>query len=301
MNGKTPHIVQYQGSKRLLANKILQYMPQKINKLIEPFSGMAAITIAVAQENRCSNFVINDLNTPLSELLELAINNPDDLVERYTKLWNEQFEYEEGHESHYYKIRDLFNLDDDTPERMLYLLARCVKGAVRYGKNGYFNQSPDKRRNGTNPNNMKKNIQGVSSLLQNKAAFYSLDYREVLKMAEPGDLVYMDPPYQGVCATRDSRYYAGISFDEFVNALEDLNLRGIDYIVSYDGACGDQHYGSDLPNHLKCKKIMINAGLSSQATLLGKKSVTLEALYISSELYRNFVENNKDALMVEVI
>jgi len=31
---------------------------------------------------------------------------------------------------------------------LLYLLDRCVKGAVRYNKEGWFNQSPDKRRLG---------------------------------------------------------------------------------------------------------------------------------------------------------
>ena len=50
MKGKTPQIVQYQGSKRLLAPQILEYMPYHFNRMIEPFAGMAAMTIAVAQK-----------------------------------------------------------------------------------------------------------------------------------------------------------------------------------------------------------------------------------------------------------
>lgn len=73
MNGKVPHIVQYQGSKRILAPQILQYMPQKFNRLIEPFSGMAAISIATAYEKRTDSFLINDINKPLVNLLEEAI------------------------------------------------------------------------------------------------------------------------------------------------------------------------------------------------------------------------------------
>ena len=103
-------------------------------------------------------------------------------------------------------------------------------------------------------------------------------------MTNPGDIVYMDPPYQGVCATRDSRYFSGINFDEFVESLEDLNRRGIDYIISYDGSCGEKQYSNDLPNELGLRKIMLNAGLSSQALLLGKKEVTYEALYLSPNL-----------------
>lgn len=167
---------------------------------------------------------------------------------------------------------------------MLYLLARCVKGSVRYGNNGQFNQSPDKRRKGTSPTNLARNIFRISSYLKNRTEFSSIDYREVLQMANPGDIVYMDPPYQGVCATRDSRYFSGINFDEFVESLEDLNRRGIDYIISYDGSCGDKQYGNDLPNELGLRKVMLNAGLSSQALLLGKKEVTCEALYLSPNL-----------------
>ena len=34
MNGKAPHIVQYQGSKRILAPQILQFMPNRFNSII---------------------------------------------------------------------------------------------------------------------------------------------------------------------------------------------------------------------------------------------------------------------------
>lgn len=120
--------------------------------------------------------------------------------------------------------------------------------------------------------------------MKNRTEFSSVDYREVLQMARPGDIVYMDPPYQGVCATRDNRYFSGIDYNEFVESLEDLNRRGIDYIISYDGSCGDKQYGNDLPNDLGLRKVMLNAGLSSQALLLGKKEVTFEALYLSANL-----------------
>ena len=69
MRGKIPHIVQYQGSKRILAPQILQYMPNKFNRLLEPFSGMAAISIAAAYDNRTDAYVINDINAPLIRML----------------------------------------------------------------------------------------------------------------------------------------------------------------------------------------------------------------------------------------
>lgn len=288
MNGTTPHIVQYQGSKRNLAPQILRYIPQKFNRLIEPFAGMAAITIAVSSQNRAERYLLNDLNKPLVNILEESITNPQRLIDNYTKVWCEQLTFVGGSVEHFYKVREDFNKGNQCAANMLYLLARCVKGSVRYSSSGMFNQSPDKRRMGTNPKNLARNVYMISSLLKGKTEFMSNDYREVTKNAKPGDIVYMDPPYQGVCTSRDCRYFSGIDFNEFVDCVEDLNRRGIDFIISYDGTCGDKQYGHDLPAELGLKKVMLNAGLSSQSLLLGKKETTREALYLSRNL-RNIV------------
>lgn len=288
MNGTTPHIVQYQGSKRNLAPQILRYIPQKFNRLIEPFAGMAAITIAVSSQNRADRYLLNDLNKPLVNILEETITNPQRLIDNYTKVWCEQLTFEGGSVEHFYKVREDFNKGNQCAANMLYLLARCVKGSVRYSSSGMFNQSPDKRRMGTNPKNLARNVYMISSLLKGKTEFMSNDYREVTKNAKSGDIVYMDPPYQGVCTSRDCRYFSGIDFNEFVDCVEDLNRRGIDFIISYDGTCGDKQYGHDLPVELGLKKVMLNAGLSSQSLLLGKKETTREALYLSRNL-RNIV------------
>ena len=288
MNGNAPHIVQYQGSKRILAPQILHYIPLKFNRLIEPFAGMAAITIAVAKQDRANHYLVNDLNTPLVAVLQSAIETPNELFSEYSKVWNEQFAYSGGSIEHFYKVRNDFNNGQQTAANMLYLLARCVKGSVRYGSGGQFNQSPDKRRYGTAPKTLKANIMEISYYLKGKTSFMSKDYREGVDEARPDDVIYMDPPYQGVSNTRDSRYYSGIDFYDFVEALDNLNRRGIDFLVSYDGKCGDKQYGEDLPKELELQKVLLNAGLSSQSILLGKKEITYKALYVSKGLQQHF-------------
>ncbi len=67
-----PHPVQYQGSKRNLAKSILRYFPKGVGRLIEPFAGSAAISIAAAAHAKAESFFLNNLNEPLSEL----VNNP---------------------------------------------------------------------------------------------------------------------------------------------------------------------------------------------------------------------------------
>ena len=289
MIGNVPHIVQYQGSKRILAPQILRFIPMKFNRLVEPFAGMAAITIAVAKQERANQYLVNDLNAPLVAVLESAIETPNELFSEYSKVWNEQFAYSGGSVEHFYKVRNDFNNGQQTAANMLYLLARCVKGSVRYGSNGQFNQSPDKRRYGTAPQTLKTNLMAISYYLKGKTRFMSKDYREVLDETKAGDVVYMDPPYQGVSNVRDSRYYSGIGFYDFVEAVDSLNRRGIDFLISYDGKCGDKQYGEDLPEELGLQKVLLKAGLSSQSILLGKKEITYEALYVSKGLQQHFV------------
>jgi DNA adenine methylase len=78
---KVPHPIQYQGSKRSLASTILRYFPIKFPRLVEPFAGTAAISIACAARGKTNSYWINDLNKPLAELLGLIINHPAEIEE----------------------------------------------------------------------------------------------------------------------------------------------------------------------------------------------------------------------------
>jgi DNA adenine methylase len=277
---KVPHPIPYQGSKRNLAPAILGYFPERVGTLIEPFAGSAALTLAAAARGLAARYVINDLNQPLVDLWLAIIESPDKLARQYETLWRAQHE---DRREYYDKVRDDFNRTG-RPDCLLYLLARCVKAAVRYNANGDFNQSPDNRRMGALPETMREHILGASHLLHGKTECSSLDYKDTVAKATPDDLIYMDPPYQGVCGERDPRYLKGVLFDEFVEVLEALNFRDIKYLVSYDGRTGERIHGRRLPERLRLHLIELEAGRSSQATLLGRAEVTVESLYLSPAL-----------------
>lgn len=131
---------------------------------------------------------------------------------------------------------------------------------------------------------MRLQIPGASYYLKGKTVVTSLDYRDVLDQATPDDLIYMDPPYQGVCGNRDSRYLQNVQFNEFVQTLDMLNRHYLRYLVSYDGRTGDKVHGERLPNDLGLTLIELYAGRSTQATLLGRDDVTIESLYLSPSL-----------------
>jgi len=277
---KIPHPIPYQGSKRNLAKYILPFFQQDIDILFEPFAGSAAISIVTAFQKKASRFHINDVNQPLIALWDEIINHPKKISEQYKHLWLKQ----QGNERKYYDfVREEFNKTKQ-PDYLLYLLARCVKASVRYNANGEFNQSPDNRRLGRDPQKMTDDILFVSKLLSGKTTVTSQDYKEILALAKPTDLVYMDPPYQGVCATGDPRYFSGIDFDEFMQELKKLSKRNVPFILSYDGRTGKKSYGQNMPEELGMYRLEIDAGRSTQATLLGRDDVTIESVYLSKNL-----------------
>ncbi|MBI3838628.1 MAG: DNA adenine methylase [Planctomycetia bacterium] len=275
-----PHPIPYQGSKRNLAATILKYAPSHVPRMIEPFAGSAAISLAAAQRKLASRFWINDAHQPLVALWSKIINRPDSIAAEYRKLWEQQL----GREREYFdEVRDSFN-KSQSPEHFLYLLARCVKAAIRYNALGQFNNTPDNRRKGARPEEMHLRILGASSLLKGRTRVTALDYQAVLNQCTPDDLIYMDPPYQGVCQVRDQRYAPKIAHDEFIDHLADLNRRQCLYIVSYDGRTGDKQFGKPLPKVLRLVHLEICAGRSTQATLLGRTDVTYESIYLSPAL-----------------
>ncbi|HLI48175.1 MAG TPA: Dam family site-specific DNA-(adenine-N6)-methyltransferase [Chthonomonas sp.] len=277
---KIPHPIPYQGSKRQIAKYILAYFPQSTHSLIEPFAGSAAISIAAACYAKASKFHLNDSNTALMALWKEIIYNPHHIAERYEQLWKEQ---QSDPRAYYDEVREKFNRTQQ-PHYLLYLLARCVKASVRYNPRGEFNQSPDNRRLGRNPQRMADDILAVSKLFYGRVELTSCDYTEVLAKTTQEDLVYMDPPYQGVCDNGEPRYFSGIDRTAFVHALEELNRREIPYILSFDGRTGDKKYGKALPIELDLCQIEIRAGRSSQATLLGRNEITFESVYLSKAL-----------------
>lgn len=275
-----PQPIPYQGSKRKIASQILELLPEDCDRFVEPFAGSAAVALAVASRSHTQQIWINDAHEALIALWRAIVDAPAKLCDDYAGLWHAQA----GNERAFFdEVRQRFN-ERESPADFMYLLARCVKASVRFNSRGEFNNSPDNRRKGANPAEMSRRIQLASNLLRGRTAITAWDYTEVLSACEPGDLVYMDPPYQGVSGPTNRRYQPAFNHDEFSEQLRQLNARGVDYAVSYDGRTGDKRYGEPLPADLGLRRIEIEVGRSTQSTLLGGTAETVESLYLSPRL-----------------
>lgn len=279
------HPIPYQGSKRRLAPIILEHFPKRIDVLYEPFVGSAAVSLAAASRDVAKSYVLGDSLDELANIWTQIIEDPGSLADGYQAIWDAQHDDPRGF---YDVVRDEYN-EHGGAARLLFLLARCVKNAVRFNGAGEFNQSPDKRRLGTRPERMRKNILGAHSLLRGRARAVAGDYSALLALAGPTDLVYMDPPYQGTSGERDQRYHQQLDRDRFIKELEGLLGRNVPFIISFDGRSGNRTYGPNLPDSLGLTRLEIHAGRSSQATLNGTKDETYESLYLSPTLAEHAV------------
>ena len=272
--------IPYQGSKRALAPRICGLFTQPIRTLYEPFAGSAAVTIYAASHDLADQFVIGDIYAPLIDLWELIINNPTELSEQYSALWHAQFDVGA---SHFNDVRAQYN-EGKNPVFLLYLIARCVKNAVRFNKHGNFTQSADKRRTGMQPDRVTRTVHAVSRLLKGRTTLFRGDFRTCTVAAGNNDLIYMDPPYQGTTNGKDKRYASGLARETLIDALHDFDARNVPYVLSYDGQTGEKTYGEPLPGTIAAGHLAIHAGRSSQATLSGRNDATIESLYVSQSL-----------------
>lgn len=277
---RVPHPFPYQGSKRAIADRILSHLPFGVGRLVEPFCGSAAVSVAAACRGRAARFWLNDRNFHLTALWTEILDDPGRLAEGYERLWRAQ---RRDPKAFFLRTRERFNRTGE-PHLLLYLLARGVKAAVRYNASGAFNQSPDNRRLGMQPGRLRRQLIRVSALLAGSTRVTALDFREVISETKRAEVLYLDPPYQGVSFARDRRYRHGVGYEEIVAVLQEMIEARRSFLISYDGRTGDREHGRPLPARLGLRHLSIPTGRSSQSTLLGRNCETVESLYLSPAL-----------------
>ena len=280
MSARLPHPIPYQGSKRSLAPLIARFVPRSVETWYEPFAGSAAMTIWAAHKGIAERYIISDFLAPIVVLWKAIIDDPKLTAERYAEVWHGQ---SESGLSYFNGVRERYN-DYSDPVDLLYLVCRCVKNAVRFNKEGKFTQSVDKRRLGMRPEKMKAAIRGASGVLAGRTEVRVGDWTETTADASLHDFVYMDPPYLGTSIGRDKRYAHQMPQETLIEGLVGLRRRNIRFALSYDGMTGDREYGPPLPERLDLTRLLLHAGTSSQATLIGKSEQTIESLYLSPGL-----------------
>lgn len=180
--------LKWAGGKRRLVPYLAQLIPLPAERLVEPFAGSAALSLALAAS--VESLWLNDLNPELINVFRQLKEHPSRLIDRTKDLFDPVNNTAEV----YYQLRNVFNMSHDGLERaalFLYLNRHGYNGLCRFNTAGEFNV-PFGRYN--MPYFPARELQEAASILT-KADISMLDFEDVLDRCVPGDVVYCDPPY----------------------------------------------------------------------------------------------------------
>jgi len=199
----TKPLLKWAGGKTQLLPELATKTPLSYKKYIEPFFGGGALYFHLKPEHA----VISDSNPELVNLYKVVASHPNELLSELKKLRNnKQF---------FLKTRavDWKNLSPvKAAARTIFLNRTCFNGLYRVNKSGKFNVPFG---NYQNPKIVDEEAIFSASRLLKKATIVCLDYKELLrKHAQPGDFIFLDPPYLPISKYSDFKRYTKEQFYE---------------------------------------------------------------------------------------
>ena len=158
----------------------------------------------------------------------------------------------------YEKIKESFNLKQNGAD-FLFLCRSCYGGVVRFRQSDGYMSTPCGVHAPIKPESFNQRVDLWYERVKN-TVFLHQDYKDAMRNAERGDLVYCDPPYKH----SQSILYGGQSFslDELFEEIESCRKRGVFVALSIDGTKKSGAIKCDLaiPDDLFEREIYVNLG-----------------------------------------
>lgn len=196
-------ILKWAGGKTQMLGDLIPKVPTSYGRYIEPFFGGGAMFFALQPENA----VVADSNPELINMYCQVADHVDDVI-NYLK------EYENTSEM-FYAVRSLEWTSLPKAEaaaRTIFLNKTCFNGLYRVNKQGRFNVPFGKYKN---PKICDEDGLRAASEVLKKAEILCGDYLLVLEhYAQPGDFVFLDPPYLPTSEYSDFKRYTKEQFYE---------------------------------------------------------------------------------------
>lgn len=217
--------LRWAGSKRKVLPQILEVLPEKYNRYVEPFAGSACLFYSLKPKAA----ILGDIN---SELINTYLQIKTDVQSVMRKLSRMTISEEE-----YYRVRalDPSKLKEvQRAARFVYLNRLCFNGLYRTNKKGQFNVPYGGKKCGAMPD--RKALILCSEALKN-TRLISGSFEKTISYVRPGDFVYLDPPYC-ISSRRIFNEYALSNFNNgqltiLRKYLKRFDKVGVPFLVSY--------------------------------------------------------------------
>ncbi|KAB2908701.1 MAG: Dam family site-specific DNA-(adenine-N6)-methyltransferase [Ignavibacteriales bacterium] len=218
-----------QGIKTKIVPLIKELAEFPINRWIEPFLGSGVVAFNIAPQNA----ILNDINPHIIRFykaLQFKEITPFK-VREYLEFEGENLRKadQDGYE-HYRFIRDRFN-ENGNPLDFLFLSRTSFNGMMRFSKSGKWNIPFCKKPNRFDKSYITKivnQVDFVSKIIQPEWELSNSDFRDIIRKAGQGDLIYCDPPYAG----RYVDYFTGWTEEDERELFELLSKTKAHFILS---------------------------------------------------------------------
>lgn len=221
--------LKWPGGKKRVLQHIRAVLPSdNVCRLVEPFVGGGSVFLNLS----FSRYLLCDSNADLIALYRAIKKSPRKFKQDAAKL----FTAENNNQQAYYDLRDLFNHSTDPYQRailLLYLNRHGYNGLCRYNKSGGYNVPFGQYKRPYFPAaELDHFAQRVAT-----AKLIHGDFTKAFELAEPGDVIYCDPPYSPINRTANFTNYSGKQFSDddqlrLVACALEVKQRGISTVIS---------------------------------------------------------------------
>ena len=253
---KVRPFLKWAGNKFRCLDKILPFFPEA-KRLIEPFSGSGAVFINADY----SSYLLAEANTDLIQIFQCLQNEGQDFIAYCQTFFIEKNNTNEA----FYHFREQYNQSNDPKLKaalFLYLNRHCYNGLCRYNSQGGFNVPFGRYKKPYFPD---KEMQHFFHKSQ-QAHFIESDFRKTFQLAEPGDLIYCDPPYVPLSKSANFASYTQKRFEaseqiELAHLANEAASKGIRVVISnHDTEFTRLHYkGATIQSFWVDRLISCNA------------------------------------------
>jgi DNA adenine methylase len=219
--------LKWAGNKYRIIDQILAVLPPG-QRLIEPFVGSGAVFL----NTDYSEYLLTDANDDLINLFEHVQREGDAFVV-YAEKW---FRPKYNDRDAFYELRARFNKTRSKRFKaalFLYLNKHGYNGLCRYNQKGRFNVPFGRYKKPYFP---AAEMRYFNQKAQH-ASIAVADFRDTMRQARPGDVIYCDPPYVPLSATANFTSYSTNGFgvaDQIALADEAnrLGQSGVTVVIS---------------------------------------------------------------------
>ena len=228
--------LKWAGGKAKLAPLVAERAPERIGRYHEPFLGGGAVFFALREAGRIARAALADGNADLIGAWRAVRDDVEGVIAALEPLAARYLETEPLKRAFVYSaVRDQRpRLPARKAARLLFLNKTCFNGLYRVNRKGRFNVPHG--RYGQPAILDAERLRDASHALAG-AELRAEDFEAACARAEPGDFVYLDPPYQPLSATSAFTQYTSADFgfadqQRLRDAFDGLTERGVPALLS---------------------------------------------------------------------